>query len=168
MIVYMQQCTYDSKLQILYINAHDVATQPSLVQQLDSSQLKSCKKLMFLWEKKRGFLYTGDLLQSDISYILFWTPICFSMGFPWVSHGFPMGFPGPLMALLMGRGCSWSRSFGMIGCWLEAFCSWLAVGKTRALARLMGLWFGTRWCPPSDVCWFINHSKYRYIMIYLP
>ena len=71
MIVYMQQCTYDSKLQILYINAHDVATQPSLVQQLDSSQLKSCKKLMFLWEKKRGFLYTGDLLQSDISYILF-------------------------------------------------------------------------------------------------
>ena len=94
MIVYMQQCTYDSKLQILYINAHDVATQPSLVQQLDSSQLKSCKKLMFLWEKKRGFLYTGDLLQSDISYILFWTPICFSMGFPWVSHGFSWSFDG--------------------------------------------------------------------------
>ena len=98
MIVYMQQCTYDSKLQILYINAHDVATQPSLVQQLDSSQLKSCKKLMFLWEKKRGFLYTGrfaskwHLLHIVLNSNMFFHG--FSMGFPWVSHGFSWSFDG--------------------------------------------------------------------------
>jgi hypothetical protein len=109
--IWLYICTYDSKIPTLYINAHDVAAQPSLVQQLDSSQLKSCKKLMFLWEKKHFFctpkicfkLYSISQMSpvnpSDISYIF--------MFFPWVSHGFPMVEAAPGVDHLGWSGAGW-------------------------------------------------------------
>ena len=38
----------------------------------------------------------------------------------------------------------------------------LNVGYASIYQHMQTYETGTKWCPPSYVCWFINHSKYRY------
>ena len=93
------------------------------VEILQKTDVPVGEKNIFFVHRRFASNFTASHKWAQWILVTYRIYLCFFHGFPWVSHG---------------RGCSWSRSFGMIGCWLEAFCSWLAFGKTRALARLMG------------------------------
>ena len=131
----------------LYTNAHDSATQPCLVQQIDASQFKSCVSCIFLmWKpckKKKPYLPLGKKTQNGLctpgGLLQTWQHLTNEPSDNYLIDRFFHGFrrscgfscfksqDSQLVKMVVRWGCSWSRSFGMIGCWPEAF--WPCLGK---------------------------------------